>query len=143
MHAMLFAAVLAAVPPAPSASSVPAAASEWTLIRAGWLVDGKGGVLANAAIWIEGGKIREVGPASKVGALHRAAREIDLPHATVLPGLIDVHVHIGWHFNRDGRLHTEKDGETPVEAALAEAGNASATLRSGFTTVQSVGAPED
>jgi imidazolonepropionase-like amidohydrolase len=54
-----------------------------------------------------------------------------------------VHVHIGWHFNRDGRLHTEKDGESAAESAFAEAGNAAATLAAGFTTVQSVGAPED
>ncbi len=141
MYLMMFAAVLSAVPAA--APPVSPTGTDWTLIRAGRLVDGRGSVLTNQAIWIEGGKIREVGPAAKTARAHKPSKEIDLLHATVLPGLIDVHVHIGWHFNREGRLHTEKDGETAGEAAFAEAGNASATLRSGFTTVQSVGAPED
>jgi imidazolonepropionase-like amidohydrolase len=141
MFPMMFAAFLAAAGAA--APSSPPPPSDWTLVRAGRLIDGRGAALANPAIWIEGGKIREVGPAARIARAHRAAREIDLLRSTVLPGLIDVHVHIGWHFNKDGRLHTEKDGESPADAALAEAGNASATLRSGFTTVQSVGAPED
>ena len=141
MRPLLFAAVFAALPGAAPPNSTPA--TDWTLIRAGRLFDGRGGYLANQAIWIEGNRIREVGPASKIGREHKPAREIDLLRSTVLPGLIDVHVHIGWHFNREGRLHTEKDGESAAEAALAEAGNALATLRSGFTTVQSVGSPED
>ena len=140
MIARLLVSLLAA---AQAASAPPAASSESILIRAGRLIDGRGAVRANQAIWIEGGKIREVGPAAKVGKNRKPSREIDLPNSTVLPGLIDVHVHIGWHFNKEGRLHTEKDGETPAEAAFAEAGNAAAVLSAGFTTVQSVGAPED
>ena len=134
-------AVLAALPVAASPKPEPAAGS--ILIRAGRLIDGRGAVATNQAIWIEGSRIREVGPAARVARGRKASREIDLSRSTVLPGLIDVHVHIGWHFNRDGRLHTEKDGESPAEAAFAEAGNARATLSAGFTTVQSVGAPED
>ncbi|MGH9441340.1 MAG: amidohydrolase family protein [Thermoanaerobaculia bacterium] len=121
----------------------PGSGTDSTLIRAGLVIDGRGRVEANQAIWIEGDRIREIGPAQKVLRGRKASREIDLSRSTVLPGLIDVHVHIGWHFNKDGRLHTEKDGETAAESALAEAGNAQATLSAGFTTVQSVGAPED
>ncbi len=133
----VLAAVSAAAPPKPE----PSAGS--ILIRAGRILDGRGGVATNQAIWIEGSKIREVGPAAKIARGRTASREIDLSRSTVLPGLIDVHVHIGWHFNRDGRLHTEKDGESAAESAFAGAGNAAATLAAGFTTVQSVGAPED
>ena len=129
--------VSAAAPPAPA--PVPGS----ILIRAGRLLDGRGKVETNQAIWIEGGRIREVGPAARVVQGRKASREIDLLRSTVLPGLIDVHVHIGWHFNKDGRLHTDKDGESAAEAALAGAGNARATLSAGFTTVQSVGSPED
>ena len=67
----------------------------------------------------------------------------DLTGLTVLPGLIDSHAHIVWHFNTAGKLHTESDGETPAESALAAAGNAWATLQAGFTTVVSPGSAED
>src|SRR5919109_271322 len=55
--------------------------------------------------------------------------------------LIDVHVHIGQHFNRSGRASNE--GETPAERALYAMENAWVTLINGFTTVQSVGAAAD
>jgi len=64
----------------------------------------------------------------------------DLGSRTLLPGLIDVHVHIGAHF-KNGRAETR--GETPAEAAYYAAENAWTTLVNGFTTVQSVGAPSD
>jgi len=60
---------------------------------------------------------------------------------TVLPGWIDLHDHITWHFGSNGRV--EDKSETPAQAALAEAGNAWVTLMAGFTTIQSVGSPED
>jgi imidazolonepropionase-like amidohydrolase len=50
-------------------------------------------------------------------------------------------VHIGWHFGKDGRF--DNSGETPAQRALYAAENAYATLRSGFTTVQSVGEAAD
>jgi imidazolonepropionase-like amidohydrolase len=53
--------------------------------------------------------------------------------------MIDTHVHMGWYLNDKGRLHTADDGDSPGVQALAHAGNAWATLRAGFTTVQSVG----
>jgi imidazolonepropionase-like amidohydrolase len=54
---------------------------------------------------------------------------------------MDVHVHIGNHFGKDGRA--QNMGETPAEVALYAAENAWVTLMNGFTTVQSVGAPAD
>src|SRR5207237_3571546 len=65
----------------------------------------------------------------------------DLSRFTVLPGLIDAHVHVGAHFGKDGRSPTP--GETPAEQALYGAENAFAMLMAGFTTVQSIGAPSD
>lgn len=59
----------------------------------------------------------------------------------MLPGWIDVHDHITWHFGPNGKL--EDKSETPVQATLAAAGNAWATLMAGFTTIQSLGSPED
>jgi imidazolonepropionase-like amidohydrolase len=62
---------------------------------------------------------------------------------TLLPGFIDAHDHVYWHFNPAGRLHRSGDGETPVQAELSASGEAWETLRGGFTTIQSPGSPED
>jgi imidazolonepropionase-like amidohydrolase len=60
-----------------------------------------------------------------------------------MPGLIDVHSHVVWYFNAQGRYHTSNDGETPSQGAIAAAGNAYETLMSGVTTLQSPGSAED
>ena len=61
----------------------------------------------------------------------------DLSKYTLLPGFIDTHVHIGWHFGKDGRF--DNTGETPDDRLKAAIENARVTVKSGFTTVQSVG----
>ena len=107
-------------------------------IRAGRLLDGRGGAQSNATIVIEQGTIRRVDAnAATSGATY------DLTRYTVLPGLIDGHAHLSWYFNRSGRFHTPSDGDTPEESMLAMAANAFVTLSSGVTTVQSPGSPED
>jgi imidazolonepropionase-like amidohydrolase len=110
-----------------------AAAQQPIAIRAGTLIDGRGGVQKNAVIIIDGARIARIGGGDKV--------TYDFPQLTVLPGLIDAHVHIGAHFGKDGRA--EIPGETPAEKALAGAANGYAMLMAGFTTVQSVGEPSD
>ena len=63
-------------------------------IRAGRLFDSRTGkMLANQVIVIKGDRIADVGPADKV-QIPQGARVIDLSRATVLPGLIDRHVHL-------------------------------------------------
>src|SRR5262249_52706809 len=111
------------------------AAQQPMTIRAGMLIDGKGGVQRNAVIAIEGSRIARLGEAGAQTIAY------DLSRFTVLPGLIDAHVHIGAHFGKDGRASTP--GETPAEQALYGAENAYAMLMAGFTTVQSIGAPSD
>ena len=105
------------------------------VIRAGTVLDGKGGKLRDATVVVHGSKIQSLDktPAS--------APTYDLRRLTLLPGLIDTHVHIGWHFAKNGRFDTSS--ETPVEGALAGAENAYITLMAGMTTVQSVGAASD
>ncbi len=115
--------------------AAPASAQQLVTIRAGSLLDGKGGVLRNALIAVEGSRIAKVGDSAAEAATY------DFPRFTVLPGMIDAHVHIGAHFGKDGRASTP--GETPAEAALYGAANAYAMLMAGFTTVQSIGAPSD
>ena len=81
------------------------------------------------------------GKIASVGAGRCGTPTIDLGNLTLLPGFIDTHVHIGWHFDDKGRYHS---GPEPAEqAALYGAENAYVTLMAGFTTVQSVGAASD
>jgi imidazolonepropionase-like amidohydrolase len=97
-------------------------------------LDGHGGRLEHARIGIAGGRITSLtAPA--------AGQVVDLRRYTVLPGWIDVHVHLDSHFDRSGRIATEK--EPPLDAALGIAQNAWDTLMGGFTTVQSVGDPAE
>jgi imidazolonepropionase-like amidohydrolase len=125
-----------------AAASTAAEPGGQTVIRAGRLLAGDAWT-SDQGILVDGDRIRAVGPWARIGSDAKDAKVIDLSGRTVLPGLIDVHTHIGWYFNAQGRLHTDKDGETPAQAAFAAAGNAWRTLSAGFTTIQSVGAPED
>jgi imidazolonepropionase-like amidohydrolase len=103
-------------------------------IRAGSLIDGRGGVLRDAVIIVERGRVSRI----ESGSTHVT---YDLGRYSVLPGLIDTHVHISSHFGKDGRYSNA--GETPAEFILFAAENAYLTLMAGFTTVQSIGAPSD
>lgn len=113
----------------------PSAQNDSITIRAGRVLDGRGGVVNGAAVVsITGGKIAAINNAA--GAVTH-----DLSTLTLLPGFIDTHLHIGWHFDAKGYYHA---GPEPAEqAALYGAENAFVTLMAGFTTVQSVGAASD
>jgi imidazolonepropionase-like amidohydrolase len=104
-------------------------------IRAARVLDGTGQVLTNATVVVKGSTITGI-ESSAVGPA-----DIDLGKATLLPGLIDVHVHIGWHFGANGRF--EPRAPTPSQDILYAAENAYLTLMAGFTTIQSPGQPGD
>jgi imidazolonepropionase-like amidohydrolase len=108
------------------------------VIKTSTLLDGKGGVLKNKEIVIEGGKISRVGDAGGQAAY-------DLSGLTVMPGWIDTHTHPGWYFNRENRLEEGGRGsiETPSAWALYAEANVYATLMGGFTTIQSLGQEVD
>src|SRR5262252_121755 len=118
-----------------SLAAAPLAGQEpTTVIRAGMLLDGKGGSQRNAYVAVQGSKILKIAPQATTPTY-------DLGTLTILPGLIDTHVHISYHFGQDGRASNR--GETPAQEAYFTAENAYATLMAGFTTVQSVGAAAD
>lgn len=106
------------------------------VIKAGTLLDGKGGVQHNTAIVVTGTKIEKI-EKSEAGK----ATTYDLSKLTVLPGMIDTHVHIGWHFGPDGRYQPRDENQVTAMGYAME--NAYVTLMGGFTTVQSVGSPID
>jgi len=104
-------------------------------IRAASAFDGRGRSLPDATVVVQGGKIVSV----QSGAAGTAT--YDLRGLTLLPGLIDTHVHLDTHFGKDGRATSQ--GETQPQSMLYEAENAYVTLMAGFTTVQSIGSPLD
>ncbi|MFN2483304.1 MAG: amidohydrolase family protein [Pyrinomonadaceae bacterium] len=118
--------------PAEGARVVPT--RERIVIAASAVFDGRGRVVRDTRVVVEGSKIVVVDPKA-------APVTYDLRGLTVLPGWIDAHVHITWSFGRDGK--SAGAGETTQEAAYAAASNAWLTLTAGFTTVQSLGSPTD
>jgi imidazolonepropionase-like amidohydrolase len=108
------------------------------VIAASTVLDGKGGVLGDARIVVEGSKIAavETRADAKAGPV-----DYDLRGLTVLPGWIDAHAHITWNFGKDGK--NAGMAGTSQEDAYQSASNAWVTLMGGFTTVQSPGAVND
>ena len=128
VDAALFALVLAA----------PAlAAAQGTPIRvhAATVLDGTGRTLRNTTVVVQGSKITAVEAGTPAGATY------NLGQVTILPGMIDVHAHIGWHFDRAGRYAATPG--SPAQEILYAAENAWVTLLAGFTTIQSPGSPND
>lgn len=117
---------------AQSISREESTSNQRTVIAAGILLDGKGGVRSNTRIAIEGSRIATVGPIT-------GPVDYDLRSFTVLPGWIDSHVHITSSFGKDGKF-AGGDGTTN-EDAFRHSSNAWATLMAGFTTVQDMGSP--
>jgi imidazolonepropionase-like amidohydrolase len=112
-------------------------AQDQIVIRAGTLIDGRGGVQSNVLVIVRGARIDRVVPASTAGLTITH----DLRRYTLLPGLIDTHVHIDSHFGPDGRASNQ--GETPAQRSYGGLQNAYFTLMAGYTTVQSLGSVAD
>jgi imidazolonepropionase-like amidohydrolase len=104
------------------------------VIAARTVFDGRGGVLHDTRIVIEGSKIVAID--AKAGPV-----DYDLGGLTVMPGWIDAHAHITWIFGKDGK--NAGMGGTSQEDTYKAASNAWVTLMAGFTTIQSPGSPND
>lgn len=115
--------------------------SESTILKSSRLLDVRKGVyVENAAIWVEGERIREVGRDADVQAhAPKNAKTIDLGHTTLLPGLIDCHTHIMARFD-DSENGYVLGLATKSQAARALDGayDARITLEAGYTTVRDV-----
>ena len=106
MHKLTMVALAAALLSLPAG----AAAQQPLTIRAGTILDGKGGLQRNSVITIQGATIARLDKGTGQPVTY------DFSRLTVLPGLIDTHVHLVSHFGKDGRAETP--GETPAEQAL-------------------------
>jgi imidazolonepropionase-like amidohydrolase len=129
-------AVIAAAVGAAAALSVTVSSQSGSIrIHANTLLDGTGRSVQNATVVVNGSTITSVESGSGSNATY------DLGALTILPGMIDVHTHVGWHFNKEGRLPASPG--SPAEEILYAAENAYTTLMAGFTTIQSPGQPND
>ncbi len=108
------------------------------VLRAGRLIDGKGGTRENVIVVVEGSRIARITSADDTTT---GPITYDLARLTLMPGLIDTHVHIDSHFGRDGRVPGAMQSQ--LDRVLAGGQNSEITLRNGFTTIQSLGAPPD
>jgi imidazolonepropionase-like amidohydrolase len=107
---------------APGRAQPASGGRRWTAVRAGRMFDGKSASLAtNQVILIDGDRISAVGPNV---AIPSGATVIDLSGATVLPGMIDTHIH----------LYDQQNGQSVTARAAVAIGNAAKTLNAGFTT---------
>jgi imidazolonepropionase-like amidohydrolase len=111
--------------------------SKTVYIRAGHLFDSTNDQLReNMVIVVLGDRIQTIGPANAI-SIPVDATVVDLSHATVLPGLIDCHTHLGARADRYDEIYNFKD--TPFQSAFAGVVNARRTLEAGFTSVRDVG----
>jgi imidazolonepropionase-like amidohydrolase len=106
-----------------------------TAIRAARMLDiVRGVIVANPVVTVQGGRIQSVGS----GSVPSGARVIDLGDVTLLPGFMDMHVHLTSDLTGDWTTRDVR--ESPADEALRGAHNAGLTLRAGFTTVRNLGA---
>jgi imidazolonepropionase-like amidohydrolase len=113
-------------------------ASPPLVLFAPWLVDATGSpAVADAALWLDGGRIAWLGRAAELPEAARGAPRVELPGCTLLPGLVDVHVHLVASGGPDlaAGIPSSESGRT-----LAAVANARRHLDAGVTLVRDLGA---
>ncbi len=114
---------------------VAAARADTVVVTAERMLDVLAGrVVAKPQITITDGRIAAVG--TQGGSVPAGARRIELPGLTLLPGLIDMHVHLTSDPHYSGFRHLEFTDEFWTVVGVA---NAKKTVEAGFTTVRNVG----
>ena len=111
-----------------------------TVIRAARMLDvNSGRLISDPAIIVSGDKIINSGTRLDIPA---GAKVIDLGDMTLLPGLIDAHTHVTYHFDENGLFGATGDASPEITLKYAE-DNARRTVEAGFTTIRNLGAGQD
>lgn len=109
------------------------------ILKADRIVVGDGKtVLEGAAVCVRDGRIAAVGASEELQARFPDQQVREYPGATLLPGLIDMHVHIGYYYEKADAAAYD---ENPMLMALFAADKMKKTLEAGVTTVRDVSSP--
>jgi len=110
-----------------------------TAIRFDRIIDGKGKTWTNAYIVVEGDRVRSIGAEVPAGAA-----VIDLSKLTAIPGMIDVHTHMTYWWDRAAgtRPWEQNNARTVAMTVFLAQENARKTLETGVTTVRDLGASD-
>jgi imidazolonepropionase-like amidohydrolase len=111
-----------------------------TAVRFGRLWDGSK-TIVDAVVVVEGGRIARVGSGTK--DVPAGAEVVDLRRYTGLPGLIDLHTHITYFWDRQPGTRPLGQRRRPAVTVFLAQDNARRTLESGVTTVRDLGASND
>jgi len=129
-------AALAIAAAGPARAQTPKAAPARVLVQAGSLIDGRSDTpRREVTIVVEGERIVEIVAGYSTAAAGETV--VDLRQLTVVPGLIDMHVHLGGQLSPTSYI--ERFTLNAADVALQAASHARITLRAGFTTVRNLG----
>lgn len=133
-------ALLAALAVTAPATAQPVA--QPAALRFGRLVDGRGAVVRDAVVVVDGARVTRVG--SGDAAIPPGAKVVDLRRYTAIPGLIDVHTHMTYWWDRapGTRPWAQLGSLGPAVTVYLAQENARRTLETGVTTVRDLGASE-
>jgi imidazolonepropionase-like amidohydrolase len=120
----------------------PAVLAQTTAIRFGRLIDGKGKVINDAVVIVDGERVTKV--ESGDSAVPANSMVIDLRRYTGIPGLIDVHTHMTFYWDRSPgtRPWTQLGTLGPAVTVFLAQENAMKTLETGVTTVRDLGSSD-
>ena len=116
------------------------ATAQPTAIRFGRVWDGTR-VITDAVVLVDGKRIVSVGPATS--DLPKDARILDMRRYTAIPGLIDLHTHITYYWDRTPGTRPLGQRRRPAVTVFLAQENARRTLETGVTTVRDLGASND
>lgn len=142
MRALRLLLALLAITTAASAQQYPTRGSGTVVLRAARVIDGTGAApIQNGVVVVTDDRIVAVGAASAV-RVPAGARQVNLGDVTLLPGFIDLHVHLIGREVEDAGAQTSATRDYPGFLAALGTEHARLTLMAGFTSARMVGAPE-